>query len=264
MPHRRVEIFFANNTDDADVLRELVKEMGGAAFCRIFTFPKDRNGLWGSTLLHRAACSTSTLHLQVLLEQDGAPINFKDPYGFTPLHRLCGSVSLDIPKPDTPEIRAVLTACLKLLAGAGADIDAISGKDVGHTPLQYALDQINCGVTCYEDLLNELVALGADCNSKDPSGNSALILAARAGQIQLIPLLLDEKGLDINHQNKVLETALFQATPEVMSLLLRRGADMAITSCYGERAIESFYGLRIGEDGYQQRLVVWEEEVQRR
>ena len=106
-------------------------------------------------------------------------------------------------------------------------------------------------------MLNELIALGADCNLEDAYGNSTLILAARAGQIQLIPLLLDEKDLNINHQNKSLETALFQATPDAMSLLLERGADMTLKNLYGENGIESIYGLRIGEEAYQQRLVIW-------
>ena len=82
----------------------------------------------------------------MILEQDGEPINFKDPSGCTPLHWLCGSVWFQTPTPDTPEIRAGLTACLKLLVGAGADMNAISGQELGgYTPLQYALDEIYGG-----------------------------------------------------------------------------------------------------------------------
>ncbi len=105
----------------------------------------------------------------------------------------------------------------------------------GETALMLA---IRAGST---ELVRLLLDNGADLNTRDNHrGNTALILAVRAGSTEVMRLLL-EKGVDPNIRNNREETALMGAveerSTEVTRLLLDNGADPNLRNNTGETAL---------------------------
>ena len=244
--NRQVEDFFASD-EAVPVLVERLKRMGGATFCSEFKFLTGRVGTHqvGATMLHRAAFTYSGVHLEALL-QIGAPVDATDPKGWTVLHMLCGCFAHDIAPLDTPQSRAWMNANLRLLVGAGADMNVRC--DVGFglgRPIEVAALAIDYGHSCFVDMMSELVLLGADCDTQDDDGDPVLFLASATGQVELMLLLLDWKKVDIDHRNRHGETALFTALPATFAHLLRLGADMTIKNTYGETPL-----LRMDNNGY--------------
>ncbi len=78
------------------------------------------------------------------------------------------------------------------------------------------------------DALRSLLVRGDDADSRDRYGQTALMLAARAGHVAAVEVLLAH-GADLDHAAKYGLTALMLAAindrPEVVRLLLRAGAD---------------------------------------
>ena len=97
------------------------------------------------------------------------------------------------------------------------------------TPLLAACNE----ESAQEELVQALIAKGADAKAIDNEGNTALILAARAGAFQMLQPLIDA-GLDVNARNKVGLTALKMAKDqartydaaraEMIKILTRNGA----------------------------------------
>ena len=96
-----------------------------------------------------------------------------------------------------------------------------------------------------------LVENGADINSKDEYGQTALMNAAHRGQVEFIRLLI-EKGADLNTTAKyklsALMLALIAGHPDVARLLIEAGADVNL------RSNMNFYGaLHLAENaGYSE------------
>jgi ankyrin repeat protein len=91
-------------------------------------------------------------------------------------------------------------------------------------------------------MLRRLLGAGADVNTATPGGETALMTAARAGNVEAVSLLL-ERGANVNAKDGVrAQTALMWAVTEnhadVVKLLAARGADVkaqtAITTPRGE------------------------------
>jgi ankyrin repeat protein len=87
--------------------------------------------------------------------------------------------------------------------------------------------------------LNRVAALldaGADINSLDEHGQSALMNAVYSGNIELAKLLV-QRGADLNHTAKYRLTALMLAVinnrPEIVRVLVDAGADMQIKGTHG-------------------------------
>jgi ankyrin repeat protein len=112
-----------------------------------------------------------------------------------------------------------------LLETGEFDIDGVDNH--GNTPLHYAISGNN-----YEINVPHLIGKGADPNIADKNGITALHFAAsNAKTIEIINLILENKQVDINHINKVGDTALHHAIMakhiETARFLLEKGADPA-------------------------------------
>ncbi len=82
---------------------------------------------------------------------------------------------------------------------------------------------------------------GADVNVKDKKKNTALILAAEGGYIDIVTLLNENDATDLNAENRNDETALMKATVhghfEIANLLIEEGTNVNITSTYNTTAL---------------------------
>jgi ankyrin repeat protein len=76
-----------------------------------------------------------------------------------------------------------------------------------------------------------------DCNKPDPHGNTALLLACKAGSLELATMLKDA-GADINEANEQDDTALLLACKagslELATMLKDAGADVSVANNQGE------------------------------
>jgi ankyrin repeat protein len=142
--------------------------------------------------------------ISVLL-QDAASIEARDEFGNTPLMAAAWMSDAD---------------ALKLFLRAGAKVNATN--HAGATALLYA--------ATFEEKAQMLVTGGADVKAQSKLGNTALILAARkAGNSRTVKLLL-ASGADPDSRNVFGATALMVAASagdiESVRLLLDHGADL--------------------------------------
>ena len=146
--------------------------------------------------LHDAASKNAYEAVEVLLKQ-GAEVNAKDKYGWTPLHHAAWN-------------NAAATA--EVLLKQGADIHATNKN--GWTPLHWGA--LNNATNTAEVLLKN----GADVNAKNKNGDTPLHHAARNSNYNTVEVLLKNGG-DVNAKNKNGDTPLHWAEKENMKRLLR-------------------------------------------
>lgn len=81
--------------------------------------------------------------------------------------------------------------------------------------------------------VQQMLARGFDVNSPDPQGQTALHLAARAGSVRLVEVLLAAPGVRVDSGNGADETALMLAalrgSLDICQRLLQRGAQLRRT-----------------------------------
>jgi len=107
-----------------------------------------------------------------------------------------------------------------------------------------------------------LLELGADPDPLDEEGESRLILAARNGHAELLRALLDG-GAQVHHQDNRGRTALWNAaTPEIVALLLERGADPDLPDAQGETPLHA--AVREGRTEVVRLLVAHVKEINAR
>ena len=111
----------------------------------------------------------------------------------------------------------------EILAKEGADLEAKNFE--GERPLNLAA---GCG---NEEIVNFLIFSGANPFSKGYAGNSVLHSAADGGHKNILKVLLDKHGLNVNAVNDKEETALHLAAGNPQGLkcveyLLTEGANI--------------------------------------
>jgi len=117
------------------------------------------------------------------------------------------------------------------LIRAGAQVKTASRHGV--TPLYLAADLGNAA------MIRRLIAAGADANGSDISGDTVLMAAVRSGRTDAVRAVLDA-GAQVNTaEPQVGHTALMWAVrenhPELVSLLLARGASLELKTRTGDR-----------------------------
>lgn len=133
----------------------------------------------GNSLLYVAASKNQLGKISFLLNK-GANVNFKNERGATPLNVACDRNALD---------------AVQLLIDEGADVNTRTNR--GNTPLSCAASGKGCTIvvnTTYDftNVAEILLDNGADVNLLNP-----LLIAARAGNVKMVQLLL-AKGANIN------------------------------------------------------------------
>jgi ankyrin repeat protein len=172
------------------------------------------NDEYGNTPLTAAAASGHADVLQVLLAR-GADVNRRGLNGRSPLVAAVTGLGVET---DT-EQRA---EAAEMLIAAGADVNAREPAG-GLTPLFYAA---GLGTVHSEQMIQLLLAHGADVRAVDGQGTPLLVTTAGSGSRTAVQLLLD-RGADVNAADRdgtALTSAAYGGYLEVISLLLDRGA----------------------------------------
>jgi ankyrin repeat protein len=107
----------------------------------------------------------------------------------------------------------------RLLIEAGANAGAASKR--GFTPLLFAAQQGNLASA------RIVLKAGVDVNAAAPGGSSPLLVAVESGHAEVAEFLVDA-GADVNAMaagRSALHAAVQEARPELVTLLLARGAD---------------------------------------
>jgi ankyrin repeat protein len=161
----------------------------------------------GMTALHWATYHDDLETVELLLRA-GATVNATNRYGVTPLSLACtvgngamverllkagADPNTSLPGGETPLMTAARTgtlASVKVLLSRGATVD---GKDDrrGQTALMWAAAE------GHADVVRELLAAGADFQTRLPSGFTPLLFAVRDGRIEVVRVLLTA-GADVN------------------------------------------------------------------
>jgi ankyrin repeat protein len=151
----------------------------------------------------------------IMLIAAGASINIKDKKGQTPLMQACQTTS-----PINVE--------LFIKAGADASVNAKDAR--GWTALMYAVPRAYASTDA-----KALIAAGANVNDANEDGQTALMLAAQTGSIEIIKTLLDAGAVaSINTKDKQGRIALTYVKPkythdsvsEVVKALIAAGANI--------------------------------------
>ena len=128
-----------------------------------------------------------------------------------------GATALMWAVPDIEKVRR--------LVSAGAKINALS-TDTGRTPFLIAASYPGT-----VDVLNFLLAKGADLSAKDAAGFTALGLAMVGADVEVVRLLV-EKGLDPNDAGPIVaqRAAYGRHRPAVVEYLMSRGLKVSADS----------------------------------
>ena len=215
----------------------------------------------GASALHWASHWDDAVMADALLSA-GAAVNATNDFGVTPLWLAClngadamveklltagASANAALPSGETVLMTAARTGsteAVRLLAAHGARLDAQEGTR-GQTPLMWAVAQRHA------DIVKTLVELGADVHVRSAprprrihtrtagfnptgvldvvqGGNTALLFAARAGNVDAARHLVDG-GADVNDTAPVGTSALVVAAHSghtaLAAFLLEQGAD---------------------------------------
>ena len=182
--------------------------------------------------LHEAVEQGSKAVAELLLANK-ADVNAKDGEKYSPLHRAAAK--------GHKEMVALLLAyradvnikheCMKYVNGSASLLKKWGRPDSGNTPLHYA------AFYGHKDVLELLLAKGADVNAKEDDDKTPLHFAAIKGRKEAVKLLL-AKGADVNAKEDTGETPLHYAAifgyRDVAELLLANKADVSAKNRNGE------------------------------
>jgi ankyrin repeat protein len=148
--------------------------------------------------------------------------------------RDCGATALHI-----AAVNDVLQHCEILVAASAGRALELAMHD-GSTPLLSA---------CYAHesaAVKLLCSLGADVNSSNHRGDTALTAVARCGDVALLQFLLQQTGINVNYSSSEGRTALQQAAlsgvSAAVTLLIEYGADVLAVNCRNQGALFAAVG----------------------
>ncbi len=169
------------------------------------------------TPLHNAALEANKEIVELLIA-NGADVNAKTNYGETPLHKALYEKRKEI---------------IELLIAKGADVNA--ENQFGWTPLYRA--------RWNKEIMELLIVKGADVNAKDKDGETPLHTAASISNKEVVELLI-AKGVDVNAKDNSGQTPLHEAAyygkKEVVELLIANEAD--VNAKTNDGATPLYYG----------------------
>lgn len=111
-----------------------------------------------------------------------------------------------------------------------------------NTPGYYGLTPImRAALSGQRDFVRELIGLGVNVHARNDDGNTALWLACVARDKDIVNDLIDA-GIEVNQRNDTGATPLMYTAssdrPELLELLLHRGADPSIANADDMRAVD--------------------------
>ena len=192
------------------------------------------------------ACKEGNLDTIKTLLNAGADPNIADIDGHTWIHyaiiadnsketvQSIVSLGADVNTTNNHSITALMIACMKgnidavdVLLHAGADPN-IADTDV-ETLIHYAVQE-----DCSKEILQATIDHGADVNSTNMYGETALLIACKKGNIDAIHVLLNA-GADPNIANAKDETCIHHAivegcSKETLQAIINHGADVNSTN----------------------------------
>jgi ankyrin repeat protein len=161
-----------------------------------------QNG-WGKTPLHTAIENNRSEIAHILIEQDAGLNPLGDVIGYTPL-------LLAIRKDNTAIARALINKKVNLEIGM-----------LG-TPLHESVKKGN------KEIVELLIQAGANLNSQDLGGKTALYLAVEQNHVKITSLLI-QAGANVNTQvygASPLYVAVSKNNIEIVGLLVKAGAEL--------------------------------------
>ncbi|KAK3511793.1 hypothetical protein QTP70_023189, partial [Hemibagrus guttatus] len=175
----------------------------------------------GSTLLHIASQNGHPKTVLAFINK-GVPLHMPNKYGAVCLHEAakCGHTAVvevllmkgahidAITKDGLTALHIAAQNCrpqvVQMLLGLGAQVEIKAGKDM-ETPLHIAA-RVEQGETVAEMLLKS----GAEVNTEQENGETAMHIAARHGSLKIMRLLVEE-GAHLTWRSKAEETPLHVA-----------------------------------------------------
>ncbi|XP_058492594.1 KN motif and ankyrin repeat domain-containing protein 1a isoform X1 [Solea solea] len=159
----------------------------------------------GNTALHYSVSHSNFLVVKKLLDADVCNVNQQNKAGYTPI-MLAALAAMETPK----DMRIVEELFSK------GDVNARASQ-AGQTGLMLAVSHGRM------DMVQALLAHGADVNIQDDEGSTALMCASEHGHVEIVKLLLAQPGCDAtlsdNDESNALSIALEAGHKDIAVLL---------------------------------------------